>query len=56
MQWPYIEDDHMEIGKTGWIPFGEGSFKNIHTGHIIDENGIEYDANGNVIEDSSEDI
>lgn len=50
MKWPYIESDHMEIGNTGWVPVGEGMFKNIHNGHTIDENGIEYDSEGNVIE------
>lgn len=54
MKWPYIEDDHMEIGKTGWIPVGEGKFKNINTGNIIDENGIEYDSEGNIVEDFEE--
>lgn len=48
--WPYVEDDHMEIGNSGWIPVGEGLFKNIKTGKIIDEAGIEYDSNGNIIE------
>jgi len=23
MSWPYNEDDHMEIGTTGWVPVGE---------------------------------
>jgi hypothetical protein len=55
MQWPYTEDDHMEIGKTGWIPIGEGKYKNIYNGHVIDENGIEYDSEGNLIEDKQED-
>lgn len=47
--WPYNEDDQMEIGESGWISVGEGSFRNIHTGHIIDESGIEYDEKGNII-------
>lgn len=47
--WPYVEDDHMEIGNTGWICVGEGLFKNINTGHVIDEKGVEYDENGLVI-------
>ena len=50
MKWPYIEDDHMEIGETGWRPMGEGMFVNINTGHVIDENGNEFDAEGNMIE------
>jgi hypothetical protein len=44
--WPYVEDDHMEIGNTGWICVGEGLYKNLNTGHTIDEMGIEYDENG----------
>jgi len=40
----------MEIGNTGWVPIGEGLFRNIKTGHIVDEIGVEYDENGNVIE------
>lgn len=55
MSWPYIEDDHMEIGTTGWVPVGEGKYKNIHNGHVIDENGIEYDSSGNIVESSEED-
>ena len=47
--WPYNEDDNMEIGTTGWIPVGEGSFRNKITGHIIDESGIEYDEFGNIV-------
>ena len=30
--WPYVEDDHMEIGNSGWVPVGEGLFKNMKTG------------------------
>jgi hypothetical protein len=40
----------MEIGNSGWVPVGEGLFKNMKTGKIIDETGVEYDANGNVVE------
>lgn len=53
-EWPYIEDDFMEIGNTGWVPVGEGLFKNKYNGHIIDELGVEYDANGNLIKESEE--
>lgn len=48
--WPYNEDDFMEIGDSGWIPVGEGLFKNKKTGHIIDESGVEYDEKGNIVE------
>ena len=47
--WPYIEDDFMEIGDSGWVAIGEGLFRNIKTGHVIDETGIEYDENGNEV-------
>lgn len=47
--WPYNEDDHMEIGDTGWVPIGEGTFRNKYNGHIIDETGAEYDEKGNLI-------
>jgi len=47
--WPYIEDDFMEIGDSGWVSIGEGLFRNIKTGHVIDETGIEYDQNGNEV-------
>jgi hypothetical protein len=50
MSWPYNEDDFMEIGDTGWRPVGEGRYTNIHTGHTIDENGNEFDAEGNLVE------
>lgn len=49
--WPRLEDDHMEIGDTGWVPVGEGSFMNKHTGHVIDEIGREFDENGVLIYD-----
>jgi hypothetical protein len=49
MPWPYNENDFMEIGDTGWVPVGEGKYKNIYTGHMIDENGNEYDSNGDLI-------
>jgi uncharacterized protein YuzE len=48
--WPYIEDDFMEIGDSGWVSIGEGLFRNIKTGHTIEEEtGIEYDKDGNVV-------
>lgn len=49
MSWPYTEDDFMEMGKTGWVAYEKNKYKNIHTGHIIDENGNEYDSEGNLI-------
>lgn len=52
--WPYNEDDHMEIGDTGWIPIGEGAFLNKITGHTIDEIGREYDSEGLLIFDPQE--
>lgn len=48
-QWPYNEDDQMEIGNSGWVPIGEGLFRNLITGHIVDETGIEWDENGQEI-------
>lgn len=49
--WPYNEDDQMEIGTTGWIPVGEGSFMNRYNNHVIDPIGREYDQDGNLIYD-----
>jgi hypothetical protein len=49
--WPYNEEDFMEIGKTGWIPVGQGSYLNKHTGHTIDELGREYNEKGVLIYD-----
>lgn len=49
--YPYLEDDFMEIGNTGWVPVGEGSFLNKNTGHTIDELGREYDKTGKLIYD-----
>jgi len=49
--WPYLEDDYMEIGDTGWIPVGEGSFRNKYNGHFLDEIGREFDENGQLIYD-----
>ena len=39
----------MEIGQSGWVPVGEGLFKNKYNNHIIDENGVEYDADGKIV-------
>lgn len=39
----------MELGTSGWAPFGEGKYKNIYTGNVLDEMGNEYDPNGNLI-------
>jgi len=47
--WPYNEDDHMEIGNSSWMPFGEGGWKNKITGHTINEQGEEFDAEGNLV-------
>lgn len=43
----------MEI--AGWIAFGEGKYKNIHTGHIMDENGTIFNQNGEVVSEVDED-
>lgn len=56
MSWPYIEDDFMEIGNSGWVAVGEKLYKNMINNHTIDENGIEYDAQGNIVYDPREDI
>lgn len=53
--WPYNEDDFMELGETGWIPVGEGSYLNKYTGHTIDELGNEYDEKGIKIYSPGED-
>ena len=53
MSWPYLEDDFMEIGHTGWRSFGENLYKNIYTGEIINESGVECDEDGKAI---SEDV
>lgn len=45
------EDDFMEIGETGWVPAGQGTFINRYNGHVLDELGREYDENGNIIYD-----
>jgi hypothetical protein len=44
----------MELGTTGWIPIGEGSFKHKLTGHTIDYTGIEYDENGKIVIDPNQ--
>jgi hypothetical protein len=49
VSWIHNEDDQMELGTSGWSPFGEGKYKNIYTGNVIDEMGNEYDSNGNLI-------
>lgn len=48
------EDDYMEIGETGWIPAGQGTFINRYNGHVLDELGREYDENGVIIYDPEE--
>lgn len=53
--WPYNEGDFMELGNSGWIPVGEGSYLNKHNGHTIDELGREYDEKGRKIYDPLED-
>lgn len=49
--WPYNEDDFMEMGHTGWVPVGEGSFLNKYNGHTLDELGREFDEYGVLIYD-----
>lgn len=49
--YPYLEDDFMEIGTTGWVPVGEGWFEHKETGNKIDPDGNEYDKNGNLIKE-----
>lgn len=50
--WPYNEDDHMEIGDTGWVAIGEGVWRNKLNGHIVDVAGNEYDSDGNPVRES----
>ena len=45
----------MELGTTGWVPIGEGSYLNKHTGHNMDELGNEYDEKGIKIYSPGED-
>lgn len=52
--WPYNEDDYMEIGDSGWVAIGEGVWKNKHTGHTVTDAGLEFDAEGNLVEDIDE--
>lgn len=52
--WPYEEDDYMELGDSGWIIAKEGTYFNKHTKHTIDEMGREFDEQGNLIFDPSE--
>lgn len=49
--WPYLEDDHMEIGDSGWVSIGEGWMQNKSSGHKISPDGIQYDENGNEIKE-----
>lgn len=49
--WPYEEDDHMEIGDSGWVPVKEGGFINKYNGHTMDENGKEFNEDGLLIFD-----
>lgn len=51
---PYEDDDHMEIGDSGWFPIQNGCYKNKYNGHTIDEMGKEYDKNGQLIYDPEE--
>ena len=50
-EWPYLEDDFMEIGNTGWVPVGESVYFNKHNLHTMDELGKDYDENGVLIYD-----
>lgn len=43
----------MEI--AGWVALGEGKYKNIHTGFIMDENGTIFNENGEVVSRVNED-
>jgi hypothetical protein len=52
--WPYNEDDHMEIGDTGWVAVGEGLWRNLRTGHVVDDLGNEYDSKGYLINEPDE--
>lgn len=54
--WPRLEDDFMEMGETGWIPVGEGTYLNKYSGHTIDEIGREFDKNGVLIYDPNEEL
>lgn len=49
--WPYLEDDYMEYGDTGWVSIGEGWLEHQSSGHKMSPDGIEYDENGNIIEE-----
>ena len=53
-KWPYNEDDHMEIGTSGWVPVGEGLYINKHNNHTLDQEGKEYDEDGMLIYDPTE--
>jgi hypothetical protein len=52
--WPYEEDDHMELGETGWVAIGEGVYMNKLNNHTMDEIGREFDENGRLIYDPNE--
>ena len=54
MGWPNIEDDFMEYGDTGWVSAGNNQFINVKNGHYIDENGIEYDADGVFVQEHNQ--
>lgn len=49
--WPYLEDDHMEYGDTGWVSIGEGWLEHQGTGNKLSPDGVQYDKDGNVIEE-----
>ena len=44
-------DEEMEIGSTGWVSIGNGSYRNIYNNHILDSEGREFDEAGNIIYD-----
>lgn len=46
--------DEMEIGDTGWVATKNGCYKNIYNNHTIDENGREFNENGEMIYDPTE--
>lgn len=52
--WPSEEDDHMELGNSGWILAMEGWYFNKNTRHTMDDIGREYDENGVLIYDPNE--
>jgi hypothetical protein len=50
----FNDDDFMELGETGWIPIGQGSYLNKYNSHTIDELGREFNEKGILIYDPLE--